>query len=187
MRACAHDRPSCSAAPLLPLSFPPSHQASSGARTQSLAFGSAPWARRSSITATRPFFAAKWKAVLPPHCEGARNGRTIEHETCARSSGGGEVEINDYILRACWSRKGRVGVGVVSDLALQADEGPVISKEPEGLRLVPTLQRRDKGGQFLGAIWHVLTTEATTTTTKVRLLARTAVGVDCRMVHTGGE
>jgi len=80
-----------------------------------------------------------------------------------------------------------VGVGVVSDLALQADEGPVISKEPEGLRLVPTLQRRDKGGQFLGAIWHVLTTEATTTTTKVRLLARTAVGVDCRMVHTGGE
>ena len=70
-----------------------------------------------------------------------------------------------------------MGVGVVSDLALQADEGPVISKEPEGLRLVPTLQRRDKGGQFLGAIWHVLTTEATTTTTKVRLLARTAVDV----------
>ena len=122
-----------------------------------------------------------------PYCEGTRNGHKIEHETFARSSGGGEVEINDYILRACWSRKGRVGVGVVSDLALQADEGPVISKEPEGLRLVPTLQRRDKGGQFLGAIWHVLTTEATTTTTKVRLLARTAVGVDCRMVHTGGE
>ena len=152
----------------------------------SLAFRSAPRVRRSFITATWPYSAAKWKAVLPS-CEGARNGRKSEHETRARSSGGGEVEINDYILRACWSRKGRVGVGVVSDLALQADEGPVISKEPEGLRLVPTLQRRDKGGQFLGAIWHVLTTEATTTTTKVRLLARTAVGVDCRMVHTGAK
>ena len=39
-----------------------------------------------------------------------------------------------------------VGVGVISHRILQADEGPVISKEPEGLRLVPTLQRRDKGG-----------------------------------------
>jgi len=105
---------------------------------------------------------------LPP-CEGTRNGHKIEHETFARSSGGGEVEINDYILRACWSRKGRVGVGVVSDLALQADEGPVISKEPEGLRLVPTLQRRDKSPLFLGAQWHVTTTEATKTAAIVHL------------------
>ena len=119
----------------------------------SLAFRSAPLAARNFIAATWPFAAAKWRAVLP-YCEGTRNGRKSEHETCARSSGGGEVEINDYILRACWSRKGRVGVGVVSDLALQADEGPVISKEPEGLRLVPTLQRRDNGGQFLGAMAH---------------------------------
>ena len=36
----------------------------------------------------------------------------------------------------------------------QADEGPLISKEPEGLRLVPALQRRDKGGQFLAAMAH---------------------------------
>ena len=45
-----------------------------------------------------------------------------------------------------------VGVGVVSHRILKADEEPVISKEPEGLLLVPTLQRRDKGGQFLGAL-----------------------------------
>ena len=47
-----------------------------------------------------------------------------------------------------------VGVGVVSNRILQADEGLLISKEPENLRLVPTLQRRDKGGQFLGAMAH---------------------------------
>jgi len=48
------------------------------------AFGSAPWARRSSIASTWPFSAAKWKAVLPI-CEGARKGtrheRCGEHET----------------------------------------------------------------------------------------------------------
>ena len=79
----SHDRPSCSAAPLLPLSFPPSHKASSGARTSSAASGSAPWARRSSIAATWPFTAAQWKAVMP-FCEGARkgtrHGRCSEHE-----------------------------------------------------------------------------------------------------------
>jgi len=46
----------CTLKPSLP-SFP-SHKASSGARTQSLTFGSAPWARRSSIAATWPFITA---------------------------------------------------------------------------------------------------------------------------------
>ena len=45
-------------------------------------------------------------------------------------------------------------VGVVSHRTFQAGEGPLISKEPEGLRLVPALQRRDKGGQFLAAMAH---------------------------------
>jgi len=55
----SHDRPTCSAAPLTPsLPFFSSQKASSGARTQSLAFGSAPWARRNSIAATWPLYAA---------------------------------------------------------------------------------------------------------------------------------
>ena len=58
----------------------------SGARTSSMAFGSAPWASRSSIAATWPFFAAKWKAVVR-NCEGARKGTRhsgcSEHETRA--------------------------------------------------------------------------------------------------------
>ena len=44
-----------------------------------LAFGSAPWARRSSIAATWPLSATKWKAVMP-RCEGTRKG--MRHGRC---------------------------------------------------------------------------------------------------------
>ena len=71
---------------LTPSLLPPQTLSFSGARTLTSAFGSAPWARRSSIAATWPFFAAKWKAVQP-RCEGARkgarHGRCGEHETRA--------------------------------------------------------------------------------------------------------
>jgi len=112
----SHDRPSCSAAPFLPLSFPPVKKLASDARTPSLAFRSTPWARRRFIAATLFFITAKRR--VSPSCEGTWNRRKSEHETCARSSGG--VEINGFILRACWSRKGRVCMGVVTDLLLTA-------------------------------------------------------------------
>jgi len=54
----SHDRPLCSAAPFLPLSFPPAIKLPSGARTGPVVFRSAPWARRNSIAATWPFSAA---------------------------------------------------------------------------------------------------------------------------------
>ena len=93
MRACAPlmTGPHAALHPYSLSRFPPSHKASSGARTPSLAFGSAPWARRNSIAATSPFSAAKWKAVLR-FCEGARkgtrHGRCSEHETRAKHRGG---------------------------------------------------------------------------------------------------
>ena len=71
---------------LTPSLLPPQTLSFSGARTLTSAFGSAPWARRSSIAATWPVFAAQCKAVQP-RCEGARKGtrheRYGEHETRA--------------------------------------------------------------------------------------------------------
>ena len=81
----SHERPSSTAALLLPLFFPPLVMVlPSGARTSVLAFRSAPWATRNSIAATWPFAAALWKAELHFY-EGARtqHGRCSKHETSA--------------------------------------------------------------------------------------------------------
>ena len=144
------------------------------------AFRSAPLAASASITATRPFFAALWRAVLPT-CAGARNGPKSDHETCARSSGGG-------ILRACWSRQGR-GRGrgwwlLFRTVSFRPTRDPSSARSRRASASSPLSSAATKAGSFWPP-WHMMTTEATTTTTKNRLLACTAVGADCRMVHIG--
>ena len=65
-----------------------------------------------------------------------------------RVRGAGALGVGEggaYCARSGLVKAEGVGVGVVSHRILQADEGPLISKEPEGLRLVPSRKRRDKG------------------------------------------
>jgi len=96
-----------------------------------------------------------------PSCEVAQNGPKGDHETCARSSGGG-------ILRVCWSRQGRGrgrGRGCCFAPYLSGRRGTPHQQEAGGLRLVPTLQRFEQQHMFacqparrsaLIAGWYIL-------------------------------
>jgi len=92
-------------------------------------------------------------------------------------------------LRACWSRQGR-GRGrgwwlLFRTVSFRPTRDPSSARSRRASASSLLSSAATKAGSFWPP-WHMMTTEATTTTTKNRLLACTAVGADCRMVHIGG-